>query len=264
VFTYSAICDVPEETLVRMTAWLLEYRHRIGTRTGRRAGTVRAQAKLVLRWFRDDAPLRQLAAEAGHWDLDGLPVSARGHRRYRRAGPGPARRAGTRTAGRVVAREPGRDVDHHRPGRREERERPSPVVLGQAQDPRRQRADPRRPGRVSRLVQEPGSVHDIAAARNHCLPALYAAAAAGLPTLTDKGYQGAGIGVHSPVKGHNLHVGNASYNMLLTALRALGERANAELKQRWKCLRRIRLCPSRIGDIVTAGIALSTLQRGNY
>ena len=65
MFTYSAICDVPEETLVRMTVWLLEYRHRIGTRTGRRAGTVRAQAKLVLRWFRDDAPLRHLATEAG-------------------------------------------------------------------------------------------------------------------------------------------------------------------------------------------------------
>jgi len=110
---------------------------------------------------------------------------------------------------------------------------------------------------------EPGSVHDIAAARNHCLPALYAAAA-GLPTLTDKGYQGAGIEVHSPVKGHNLHVCNASYNMLLTALQALGERANAELKQRWKCLRRIRLGPSRIGDIVAVGIVLSTLQRGNY
>jgi len=54
-----------------------------------------------------------------------------------------------------------------------------------------------------------------------------------LPTLADKGYRGAGIGVHSPVKGHNLHVSNASYNMLLTALRAIGERANAELKQRW-------------------------------
>jgi len=52
--------------------------------------------------------------------------------------------------------------------------------------------------------------------------------------------------------------------MLLTALRALGERANAELKQRWKCLRRIRLCPNRVGDIVAAGIVLSTLQRGNY
>lgn len=47
----------------------------------------------------------------------------------------------------------------------------------------------------------PGSVHDIAAAREHCLGELYAAASRGLPTLADKGYQGAGIGVHSPVKG---------------------------------------------------------------
>lgn len=73
-----------------------------------------------------------------------------------------------------------------------------------------------------------------------------------------------GIGVHTPIKGRHLAIDNTSSNMLLTALRALGERANAELKQRWKCLRRIRLCPSRIGDIVAAGIVLSTLQRGNY
>ncbi|MGB5112512.1 MAG: IS5/IS1182 family transposase, partial [Mycobacterium sp.] len=38
----------------------------------------------------------------------------------------------------------------------------------------------------------------------------------------------------------------------------------AELKQRWRCLRRIRLCPTRIGQIVAAAIVLSTLQRGNY
>ncbi|WP_373368830.1 transposase family protein [Candidatus Mycobacterium methanotrophicum] len=52
--------------------------------------------------------------------------------------------------------------------------------------------------------------------------------------------------------------------MLLTAARAIGERANAELKQRWRCLRRIRLCPNRIGAVVAAAIVLSTLQRGNY
>jgi len=56
---------VPEETVVAVTAWLLAHRRDIGTRVGRRAGTVRDQAKLVLRWFGDDAPLRQLAAEAG-------------------------------------------------------------------------------------------------------------------------------------------------------------------------------------------------------
>ena len=36
---------------------------------------------------------------------------------------------------------------------------------------------------------EPGSVHDITAARAHALPALYPAAAAGLPALADPGYE---------------------------------------------------------------------------
>ena len=69
MFTYSAICDVPAETLLYVTALLCAHRRAIGTRTGRRAGTVRTQAKLVLRWFRDDAPIRLLAVEAG------LPIS---------------------------------------------------------------------------------------------------------------------------------------------------------------------------------------------
>jgi hypothetical protein len=47
---------------------------------------------------------------------------------------------------------------------------------------------------------EPGSVHDITAARAHALPALYHAAATGLPTLADPGYEGAGIGILIPVK----------------------------------------------------------------
>lgn len=42
--------------------------------------------------------------------------------------------------------------------------------------------------------------NDIIAAREHCLPAPYKAAAEGLPTLTDSGYQGSGIGIHHPFK----------------------------------------------------------------
>jgi len=86
----------------------------------------------------------------------------------------------------------------------------------------------------------------------------------GLPTLADKGYAGTRIGIHTPIKGRHLAVDDTSYNMLLTAVWALGERANAELKERWKCIRRIRLCPNAISDIVAAAIVLSTLQRGNY
>ncbi|WP_202918127.1 transposase family protein [Streptomyces cavernae] len=47
---------------------------------------------------------------------------------------------------------------------------------------------------------EPGSTPDITAARIHALPALYKAAADGLPTLADKGYIGAGIGIPIPVR----------------------------------------------------------------
>jgi hypothetical protein len=43
-------------------------------------------------------------------------------------------------------------------------------------------------------------VHDITAARIHALPALYHAAASGLPALADPGYDGAGIGIHIPVR----------------------------------------------------------------
>jgi hypothetical protein len=48
----------------------------------------------------------------------------------------------------------------------------------------------------------PGSTHDLTAARELVLPALYPHAARGLPVLADKGYIGAGVGVHVPVKHH--------------------------------------------------------------
>jgi len=54
------------------------------------------------------------------------------------------------------------------------------------------------PLRVSDV--EPGSVHDITAARIHALPALYCAAAHGLPALADPGYHGAGIGICIPAR----------------------------------------------------------------
>jgi len=39
VFTYSASCDMPEETLLAVTAWLLAHRRDIGTRVRRGAVT---------------------------------------------------------------------------------------------------------------------------------------------------------------------------------------------------------------------------------
>jgi hypothetical protein len=63
---------------------------------------------------------------------------------------------------------------------------------------------------------EPGSVHDLTCAQDHALGALYAAAAQGLPTLADPGYDGAGIGIHVPFKqptdGRGLDLDNRTYN----------------------------------------------------
>ncbi|WP_438490250.1 hypothetical protein [Streptomyces sp. S186] len=65
--------------------------------------------------------------------------------------------------------------------------------------------------------------------RIHALPALYKAAAESLPTLADKGYIGAGIGIRVPVrrpKGQSeqaLHVDTRTANGLIRCVRSLGE-----------------------------------------
>ncbi|NJP42543.1 transposase family protein [Actinacidiphila epipremni] len=110
---------------------------------------------------------------------------------------------------------------------------------------------------------EPGSTPDITAGRIHALPALYKAAVNGLPALADKGYIGAGIGILVPVrrpKGQSeqaLHADTRTTNALIRDLRARGERAAAELKERWRALKHVTLSPSRIGDIARAALLLN-------
>lgn len=95
---------------------------------------------------------------------------------------------------------------------------------------------------------EPGSVHDLTVAREHVLGALYRAASQlELPTLSNGGYEGAGIGVHTPPKqpagDHVLDVDNRTYNALLCGLRCLGERGFALLTGRWRTLHHITASP---------------------
>lgn len=107
---------------------------------------------------------------------------------------------------------------------------------------------------------EPGSVHDLTA-RTHALPALYVAAAAGLPTLADPGYQGAGIGVHTPARppadGNRLDVDTRTDNTLLRALRCQGARGFALLTGRWHALQHVTASPQKIGDIAKAALVLT-------
>ena len=108
---------------------------------------------------------------------------------------------------------------------------------------------------------QPGSDHDITAARIHALPALYPAAAAGLPALADPGYHGAGIGIHVPVKqptdGRNLDINTRTRNALLRSLRCLGERGFALVTGRWRTLQHITASPGKIGDIARAALVLT-------
>ena len=111
----------------------------------------------------------------------------------------------------------------------------------------------------------PGSTHDLTAARELVLPALYPHAARGLPGLADKGYTGAGVGIHVPTRRQPegpLHTDNRCYNQLITALRAPTERGNA-LLGRWRALHRVTLCPQRIGAIAAAALVLTSLDRGS-
>src|SRR5262249_41886319 len=96
---------------------------------------------------------------------------------------------------------------------------------------------------------EPGSVHDITAARAHALPALYRAAADRLPTLADPRYEGAGIGILMPVKqppgGRQLDVNTCTRNAIQRSLRCLGERGFALVTGRWRALQHITASPSK-------------------
>ncbi|MET9633957.1 transposase family protein [Lentzea sp. NPDC006480] len=96
---------------------------------------------------------------------------------------------------------------------------------------------------------EPGPAHDLTAAREHVLGALYwAYSQLDLPTLADNGYDGAGIGVFTPVKqpadGQTLDVDTRT-NTLLRSLHRLGERGFALLTARSRAPRHFTTSPAR-------------------
>ncbi len=106
--------------------------------------------------------------------------------------------------------------------------------------------------------------NDITAARTHAFPAPYPRAAAGLPTLTDKGYVGAGIGIHVPFKGANLAPEQPRPEPAHHRATRPRRTRHALLKSTFKALRRITLCPRRIGHIVAAALVILTMHRGRW
>jgi hypothetical protein len=108
--------------------------------------------------------------------------------------------------------------------------------------------------------------HDITAARAHALPALYPAAAAGLPALADPGYEGAGIGILIPVKqppgGREPDLNTRTRNALQRSLRCLGERGFALLTRPVAHPSPHHRQPQQIGHIARAALVLTHFEHG--
>ena len=266
MITYSATLDVPAETATLLTDLLVADRLRRGTGVGARAASARDQAVLVLRWFREDADMKVLAADTGislatgyrylHEGIDVLATQAPDLHQVLERGEAAGWTHVTLDGSLIRTdrcRTKNPDTGHDLWFSGKHREHGGNVQIVSDPDGH--------PVAVSDV--EPGSAHDLAAARaTGFLGALYAAASLlGLPVLADKGYDGAGAGILTPTKGRGLHPDNLTRNQLIGCLRAQGERGIALLKTRWKALNRIRLCPQRIGAITKAALVLTIVER---
>jgi DDE superfamily endonuclease len=273
VITYSATLDVPRE-LARYLGRLLHAERRDrGTRKGARALTCYEQAVLGLRWFRQNTDITALARDHGISRATGYRYLDEVVTVLAEQAPDlhdALRRAKDQGLSHVVL--DGKIFSADRLDEKTTSVKGEPIDLwysGKAHE---------HGGNVQALTApdgfplwvcdvEPGSVHDLTAAREHVLDALYwAASRLDLPTLADGGYDGAGIGVFTPVKqpadGRALDVANRTYNALLRGLRCLGERGFALLTGRWRALRHFTTSPRKIGDIVKAALVLTHFEHG--
>jgi hypothetical protein len=267
--TYTAVLPITETT-VECLAGVLETHRRVrGTRW--RALTCFDQAVMALRWFLDGTRIAQLAVDNAickttaydylHEVIDTLAAQApdltaallaakmAGHTHVsvdgtlihtdRISEPGPTVRQGRST----------KPVDlwwsgkHHCHG--------GNVQVVTAPDGWPLWVSPVRPGRE----------HDVTALRTH--PALRVGltewvSQAARPVLGDLGYEGEAELITVAVKrpaGGGLTDAERDANKAHNSKRAIGERGNSLLKT-FKALRRVSLCPWRIGAIVAAALVL--------
>src|ERR687898_1252144 len=107
----------------------------------------------------------------------------------------------------------------------------------------------------------PGREHDTTALRTHpeALPLLTEWTDADHATLADLGYEGERTTLTTPIKHsaeRQLTADERTVNLLHAAVRAPAERGNSLLKTTFKALRRVSLCPWRIGAITAAALVL--------
>jgi hypothetical protein len=275
--TYTAVLPVAEETVHFVSGLLATERRRRGTRGRRRALGCYRQAVLVLRWFLDGTRLAQLAADNRigsstayrylHEGIDVLAAAAPGLRgallAARAAGhshvtvdgtlirtdrchvPGPTARTDRS----------GRQVDLWWSGKHAAHGGNVQVIAAPDGWP------------IWTSGVRPGREHDTTALRAHAevLPLLTEWTDQAHAVLADLGYEGERGGLTTPIKhraGRRLTVDQRTVNLLHAATRAPAERGNSLLKTTFKALRRISLCPWRIGAITAAALVLLHHQHG--
>ena len=254
---YRVTLDVPLPLVVFVSGLLAGHRREIGTRTGTRALTCWKQAVFALAWFRDRPDIRRLGqgfgisqATAYRYKDEAVDVLAAKAPTLRQALDKAVEQGlpylildGTlissdRCADKKISRK-GREIDKWYSGKAHE-----PAGNVQAL------AAPRGvPLWVSDVL--PGSTHDLTAARELVLPEARPDLRE-LPFLADSDYEGAGAGVHVPVKkprSGELDINTKTRNALLRSLRYQGERGFALMSQRWRALQRVMVSPTTIGDI---------------
>lgn len=266
--TYTATLTVREETVLFVSSLLNGERDRRGTRSGTRSLGCFRQAVLVIRWFLDGTRVAQLAGDNA--------VSASTVYAYLHEGIGVlAAQAPGLEAALLAAKVAGHEhvmidgtlirTDRCRtPG-------PTPRV-----DLWWSGKHAHHGGNVQVITApdgwplwtsdvRPGREHDTTALRAHAeiLPRLRTWTGDDLPVLGDLGYEGEAdtitVAIKTP-RGGGLTADQKAANKAHNSKRAIGERGNSLLKTTFKALRRVSLCPWKIGQIVAAALVLLHLE----
>ena len=267
---YRAMLDVPAALLRYLSRLLAAERRHRGTPARSRKLSCRDQALLVLRWFRDRTRIEALGRDHG--------ISrATAYRYVAEAVDVLSAQAPTLTEAldRAIAEGVPYVILDGKVFAGDRCSEPAVSVKGQVIDAWYSGKAHRHGGNVQAVTRpdglplwtgpaEPGSVHDITAARWHALPARYPAPPHRMPGLAHLGYDGAGIGILTPVKkpagNQELDIGTRTKNALLRDLRCRGERGFALLTQRWAALQHITADPDRTTEITRAALILTQFE----
>jgi hypothetical protein len=272
VISYRAILDVPRELVQYLGRLLAAERRAVGTRRGTRVLTCFYQAILVLAWFRKGGDKALLGAGFGvsratayRYLTEGIAVLAAQapdlHDALKRVaadgwshGILDGKLFTTDRLAETTTSVKGDTIDAWYSGKHRDFGANIQAIM--------------RPDGLPVWTSDaaPGHLHDLTCAEQHdIIGALcWAASQLHLPALADSGYEGAGHGIHVPVKqpadGRRLAVDNRAYNTLLRSLRCLGERGFALLTGRWHALRHTTASPRSVGDIVRAALVLTQFE----